>query len=965
MTTFNMIGSTTFDEAATGMIGDLLDGTYDVFTSTKVTVNGTGIYAGWHVYIYPVSSFSQFGGSLSGSVDHIDIYNAQNVLIGTVTDIDAGYSYGSLSLLSPSSDEYLITVIGTAGADTIHALPAGQAIDGGDGNDHLIGSDSPDLLYGHNGSDLIQGFGGDDQLLVGAGDTVDGGLGNDYLVYEGLAGSGTFDGGDGVDILDLSYSTNGISVTMGLGAPAGFITALHMELVAGGDFNDTIYGSNGDDLLAGLGGDDHLVGGAGNDLIDGGAGGDVIDGGDGIDEVDYSASTFRVTVDLSVTGAQDTGFGMDQLSGIENVDGTASDDTLHGDGGSNTLKGLDGNDSLDGGGGGDTMEGGLGNDTYYVDTATDIVHEDPDVFGFDTVMATISYTLCAGVEYLTLTGTDNINATGNDLGNSLTGNSGNNRLDGGGGGDILLGGAGDDTYVVYSTLDILTESAGNGTDTVETYITYALDDNFENLVVVGDGVAAYGNELDNRITGNGKQGELDGFDGNDTLISGIGLDVMMGGRGDDTYYVNDGLDTVTEASDAGTDTVYASVNFALSSDVENLTLTGTNKITATGNGLDNIITGNDVRNTLNGGSGNDTLSGGKGIDTMIGGAGNDTYYVDNVAEVVTELHGGGSDTVYSSSTFTLSADIEKLILTGTGNTIATGNAINNTLIGNDGNNKLLGGDGADTLGGGLGNDTLDGGKGIDNMKGGAGDDKYYLDTSADVVTEFSNGGMDTVQINGTYTLTANVENLIIVGSSNRFGTGNASDNHITGNSGNNTLGGAEGNDVIDGGKGADLMRGGIGNDAFYVDNSGDVVSEYSNAGTDLVFSSVNFVLGGNVENLTLTGLANLNGNGNSLDNILTGNAGANLLAGGKGHDTLTGGLGADTFVFGLNSGADIITDFSAGDGDHIDLRGYHAQSTAVFIQVGSDTQIDLGNGNVVTVANSSAVDPALLAQIVW
>ena len=548
---------------------------------------------------------------------------------------------------------------------------------------------------------------------------------------------------------------------------------------------------------------------------------------------------------------------------------------------------------------------------------------------------------------------------GNGGNDTLIGGAGNDTLFGGAGANIMTGGVGNDGYYVEDSRDVVVETLGGGTDYVRASVDYTLGQYVENLNLAGDGnLNGTGNNFDNYVTGT---------IGNNRLDGGAGADVLIGYAGDDTFVIDTLNDQIIEQAASGQDTVIASITYTLGQNLENLTLTGTVKINGTGNALNNIITGNDVRNVLTGGDGNDSLSGGKGIDTMIGGAGNDTYYVDNVAEIVTELHGGGNDTVYSASTFTLSADIEKLILTGTGNTIATGNSLNNTLIGNDGNNKLLGGDGNDTLGGGLGNDTLDGGKGIDAMKGGAGNDKYYLDTSADLVTEYSNGGTDTVQINGTYTLTANVENLIIVGSSNRFGTGNALDNHITGNSGNNTLGGADGNDIIDGGKGADLMRGGTGNDTFYVDNLGDVVSEYSNAGTDLVFSSVNFVLGGNVENLTLTGTAGLKGTGNTLANILIGNAGNNVLDGGKGHDILTGDLGADTFVFGPNSGSDTITDFSTAQDDQVNLHAYThgTANTALIHQVGADTTIDLGGGNIMTILDTAATDPAFLGHIVW
>lgn len=328
---------------------------------------------------------------------------------------------------------------------------------------------------------------------------------------------------------------------------------------------------------------------------------------------------------------------------------------------------------------------------------------------------------------------------------------------------------------------------------------------------------------------------------------------------------------------------------------------------------------------LYGAGGNDTLDGGTGVDRMYGGAGNDTYYVDNKHDMAVELHGEGRDTVCSSVAYTIGDNIEKLILTGIGNISATGNSDNNTLIGNSGNNRLNGGAGADTLGGGLGNDTLDGGKGGDDMKGGAGDDRYYIDNKLDVVTEYAGQGSDTVYINGTYTLGLNIENLTLSGSGDRFGTGNALDNIITGNAGNNTLGGADGNDVINGGKGADTMRGGMGDDVFYVDNAGDTVTEYSGQGTDLVFSSVSFKLGPNVENLTLTGTGDISAMGNTMDNNLTGNGGDNVLDGAQGNDRIDGGAGFDTASY-----------LYSGSGVHVDLRLSGAQNTG---GAGHDTLI--------------------------
>ena len=147
-----------------------------------------------------------------------------------------------------------------------------------------------------------------------------------------------------------------------------------------------------------------------------------------------------------------------------------------------------------------------------------------------------------------------------------------------------------------------------------------------------------------------------------------------------------------------------------------------------------------------------------------------------------------------------------------------------------------------------------------------------------------------MQTSVSYTLGDNVENLTLTGTANINGTGNGDANVITGNSGNNILVGGAGDDTLDGGAGADSMRGGAGNDTFVVDNAGDVVTESSPAnGVDTVLSSVTFNLGANVDNLTLTGNANINGGGNGDANVITGNAGNNILTGGGGNDTLVGG----------------------------------------------------------------------------
>ncbi|KXB29240.1 hypothetical protein AT959_18835, partial [Dechloromonas denitrificans] len=399
---------------------------------------------------------------------------------------------------------------------------------------------------------------------------------------------------------------------------------------------------------------------------------------------------------------------------------------------------------------------------------------------------------------------------------------------------------------------------------------------------------------------------LYGFSGADTLDGGPGADTLIGRGGDDTYFVDNTADVVTEAANEGADTVKSSVTYTLSTNVENLTLTGTATINGTGNTLNNVLTGNSAANTLTGGAGNDTLDGGAGNDTMVGGLGDDTYLVDSASDVVTENASEGTDTVRSSVTLTLANNVENLLLSGTTAINGTGNTLNNVITGNSAANTLSGGTGADT------------------MIGGAGDDTYVVDNTGDIVTENAIEGTDLVQSGVTYTLSANVENLTLSGTTAINGTGNALDNVLTGNTAVNTLTGGAGNDTLNGGAGADTMIGGAGNDSYVVDNASDVVTELLSEGTDLVQSSVTTTLSANVENLTLTGTTAINGTGNALDNILIGNSTNNTLTGGDGNDTIDGGTGNDRMVGGLgddtyvvNVSTDVVTEAANAGNDTI------------------------------------------------
>jgi serralysin len=426
-----------------------------------------------------------------------------------------------------------------------------------------------------------------------------------------------------------------------------------------------------------------------------------------------------------------------------------------------------------------------------------------------------------------------------------------------------------------------------------------------------------GNIANNILTGNAGNDNIDGGAGNDTLFGGDGNDTIEGGSGNDT---------------------------------------------------------------LSGGVGDDNLNtGGGGIDTLNGGIGNDTYSIYNSANIIVENAGEGTDTVWTNVNYTLSANIERMFLVGSingtgssgndniigyavGNNIIDGGAGNDNLDGGAGNDTLFGGDGNDTLEGGAGNDTISGGAGddilntsgggVDSLSGGTGNDTYSIYNSATTIVENAGEGTDTVWTNVNYTLSANIERMFLVGSINGTGSsgndniigyavgdniidGGAGNDNLDGGAGNDTLFGGDGNDTLEGGTGNDTisggagddilntvgggidsLSGGTGNDTYSIYNSATTIVENAGEGIENVWSTVNYTLAANVENLYLVGA--VNGTGNSGDNTLVGyGAGNNTLDGGAGNDTLDGGLGADTTIGGtgndtyiVDNSGDVVTETS-------------------------------------------------------
>ena len=743
---------------------------------------------------------------------------------------------------------------------------------------------------------------------------------------------------------DLVLELNGtITVAAGSFTPGTFTKTFGTaapETKTGSSGPNVLYGAGGDDVLSGLAGEDRLYGGGGNDILKGGDDYDRLIGGAGND------SLFGGTSDDSLDG----GAGNDLLEGEAGVDylfGGEGDDVLRGASGWDQLDGGVGNDLLDGGADDDHLEGGDGDDIIRGGAGDDHVFggKGIDTADYSNSGAAVNVSLQqpigdtggAGRDWLseienlvgsalgdTLEGDFNDNVLSGLAGaDTLTGFDGNDTLDGGAGADQMAGWAGDDVYVVDAAGDVVTEEVDAGQDTVHSMINQVLGANVENLVLLGSAVSGTGNELENELTGNAAANQLKGLGGNDVIDGGAGADVMEGGAGDDLYLVDNAADKAVELTDGGFDTVRSSVSFVLGQQIEALELVGVAALQGTGNDLRNTLTGNAAANVLDGKG---------GADRMIGGGGDDIYYVDDAGDQVVEAAGGGMDTVRSTVSFSIVGQyVEQLTLIGSAAINGVGNGLANSLVGNDAANRL------------------DGGAGADIMAGGLGDDTYVVDSLADVIIEQRGAGLDTVRTAFTYTLGAQVENLVLTGQAAVSGTGNELGNALSGNGGANTLRGLGGNDILDGGAGVDVLEGGAGNDSYVVDDARDKVIELPGGGTDTIISSVSFSLGGlHVEKLVLTGSA-LNGSGNGLANSLTGNAGDNVLNGAGGADTMAGATGDDTYY--VDEAGDRAIE-AAGEGNDtvqssvsFSLAGQHIE----YLVLGGDDAID-GTGN--SLANS-------------
>lgn len=583
---------------------------------------------------------------------------------------------------------------GLAGDDLLFGGAGDDVLVGGLGSDHLIGGAGSNLLAGDEGDDIIDGRGGNG--------TLQGGLGDDIFIVDQVGVSIVENLGEGVDEVRTSATTWFLGANLevltfiGEAGFSGVGNALDNG-ITGGAAGDQLFGEAGDDRLAGLEGNDLLVGGAGSNLLDGGA---------GIDHAYYAGGSAGVTVNLAIGEAVNASGGLDTLVGMENVTGTDHADVLTGDAQGNVLNGGAGDDLIIGGAGADALLGGTGIDTLSYATAVagvDVrlhlgqVRNDGDgsadaVSGFENVIGSaFNDLLIGGAENNVFTG-----GTGADI---LLGQGGDDVLSGGAGAlNTLQGGAGDDWYILDAA-DSVHEFAGEGTDTVEARInTHVLAAHVENLVFTGTG--------DFRGTGNAEANVITGAAGDDVLRGGAGSDTLNGGDGADTADYSLAAAGVTARIDQQRATNDGDGATDAFTSIEHL-IGSLHADTLIGDGGANRLSGALGADLLSGGGGDDVLSGGSGAaNQLYGGAGDDWYILD-AADTCVEFAGEGVDTVEARiGNYTLRANIENLIYTGSTKFVGAGNELNNVITGGSQNDMLRGGGGDDIIRGGGGTDEL-------------------------------------------------------------------------------------------------------------------------------------------------------------------------------------------------------------------------------------------------------------------
>ena len=495
--------------------------------------------------------------------------------------------------------------------------------------------------------------------------------------------------------------------------------------------NDTLSGGAGHDLLQGGDGNDVLDGGLGDDILVGGSGADTLQGGSGNNTATYALSNEAVQVYLDSqspnTGGHAEG---DSLTDIQNLEGSAFNDTLVGNAAANLLMGGGGDDTLTGAAGADTLEGGAGSNTA----------------SYQGSDAAVRINMASGVsagghaqgdvlrDIQNLIGSaQNDELVGNAADNLLQGDAGDDTLSGGIGNDSLQGGAGNDQLTGGEGADTL-----DGNEGIRNRAVYADSDaavhlnlstgaysgGHANGDVLLDIQDLTGSSFNDTMVGNDANNQLDGGAGDDTLMGGAGADTLEGGNGNNTASYGNDITAVNVNLQTNVNTGGQAQGDVLLN-IQNL-IGSSGSDTLIGNDLANRMLGGLGADSIDGGSGNDSLFGEDGNDTLIGGAGADN------------LDGGSGDNTVS---YALSVGAVQAYLDPTkGNnngSDALGDVFTNIqqLIGSTFGDFLVGNDQANRLDGNAGNDTLVASLGADTLIGGAGDDTLRWTAPANATSD--------------------------------------------------------------------------------------------------------------------------------------------------------------------------------------------------------------------------------------
>lgn len=854
-------------------------------------------YAAYSAYFTtPLTNFLAGGGDdlMGGSVRNDNLWG------GTGNDTLLGYA----------GDDKLY---GEEGADEIQGNEGNDYLDGGIGNDRLFGQVGNDTLVGGDGADFMMGFTGtndakqtllagetdNDYLYGGNGnDTLVGGLGSDYLdggadvdfieagqgddIAFGGAGNDEMHGNEGNDKLsgdagdDLMFGSVGNDQIWGGDGNdvlVGFTPTndVKQSLAAGETDNDVIYGGAGNDQIYGGLGSDYEDGGIGTDIVDGGDGADTLFGGADDDEVNGGAGNDVLSGDA---GADKVfgGVGNDQIWGGDGndilvgftatneakqtllagetdddiIDGGAGDDLIMGGFGADQLFGGIGLDELQGGEGNDQLYGNDGNDRLFGGAGNDVIYGGA---GDDLIVGGAGDNepaLAAGVS----DGNWLYGGEGND---TIVGGIGNDYVDGGLGADNMQGGTGNDTYIVNSVNDVILEQVAQGYDTVISSANYILNANIEELrLVEGFNINGTGNSLNNRIIGNSADNILDGVTGADT---------MMGGLGNDTYYVDNVGDQIVEYAGEGVDTVQSKISVSLGDNLENLNLLDFSKPEkGLVDGVSILVYGYPKANELDYMQG-DAVAGYKGTCalTSIANLMTQANMPTSEAQVVnlaiqnnwvvssptaTDYQRGGSNYVQQRAILT-SYGIANTLLAGynpeaIANLVQSGRGViiglNAGKLWNDPNYNDAG-----TV-----NHVVTITGAVRNASTGALMGFYIADSGRQQVSDMTRYlSLADLQV------AANVADAYAIYTTEALklwnedinGTGNSLDNTVIGNRGNNVLFGAAGTDTLMGAQGSDtyLMQRGQGNDVV-VDSdatigNNDVISLAANISSDQLWFS--------------------------------------------------------------------------------------------------------------------------------